>query len=83
MSEPTVGTPKVAPKSSTEPTEEQVAWAIASIYGETCAWGREKGRVCGLCDCNGMTEAYARQAARAVLALLPQRVAPSRDVIEP
>ena len=54
----------------TEPTEEQVAWAIASIYGETCAWGREKGKVCGLCDCNGMTEAYARQAARAVLALV-------------
>lgn len=65
----------------TAPTEEQVAWAIAGVYGETCAWGREKGRVCGLCDCNGMTEAYARQAAHAVLDLLPQRVAPSEEEI--
>ena len=65
----------------TKPTEEQVAWAIAGVYGETCAWGREKGKVCGLCDCNGMTEAYARQAARAVLDLLPQRVAPSEEQV--
>ena len=48
-------------------TEDEIAYAIAGVYSESCGWGATRGRECGTCDCLGMTESYARSAARAVL----------------
>ena len=50
-------------------TEDEIAYAIAGVYSESCGWGANRGRECDTCDCLGMTEAYARSAARAVLAI--------------
>lgn len=63
-------------------TEDEVAYAIADIYGESCGWGANRGRECGTCDCLGMTEAYARSAARAVLAIAAPRLAAAEVAAE-
>lgn len=63
-------------------TEDEVAYAIADAYGESCGWGANRGRECGMCDCLGMTEAYARSAARAVLAIAAPRLAAAEVAAE-
>ena len=64
-------------------TKDEMTYAIANVYGESCSWGRDRGKACTMCDCSGMTEAYAREAARAVLNLIPvRRETPTRDDYE-
>ena len=62
--------------------EDEIAYAIAGVYGESCGWGANRGRECGMCDCLGMTEAYARSAARAVLAIAAPRLAAAEVAAE-
>lgn len=63
-------------------TEDEVAYAIAGAYGESCGWGANRGRECGMCDYLGMTEACARSAARAVLAIATPRLAAAEVAAE-
>lgn len=63
-------------------TEDEVAYAIAGVYSESCGWGATRGRECGTCDCLGMTESYARSAARAVLAIARRRLAAAEVAAE-